>query len=405
MFKRTIISLAFIFFLAKPAFASDVFWWQFQSIDTMKYSRDLARQKVKDFSFDATIDQQMQSIAQAGANFVALATPYDEEFLPMLKRWVSAARKNGLSVWFRGNWSGWEGWFNYPKISRQEHLAKTKKFISDNVDLFRDGDIFSSCPECENGGPGDPRLNGGVATHRKFLIDEYQVSRDAFRNIGRNVAANFSPMNGDVAKLVMDKETTRALGGVVVIDHYVNKPEQLAADVREIAEESGGKIVLGEFGAPIPDIHGKMSESEQAEWIKQSLKLLAKIPQLIGINYWVGFGGSTEIWTGSGLPKPAVNVVASFFKPKRVSGLVVNELEKPISNAKIISEEKEIITAEDGKFVLPYLEQEEMITINADGFLEKKLAAGSDDFAKIVLVKEHKNLFFRLAFFLHKFFK
>ena len=63
-------------------------------------------------------------------------------------------------------------------------------------------------------------------------------------------------MNGDVAKLVMDKQTTASMDGIVVIDHYVATPEQLALDIRRIAEGSGGNVVLGEFGVPIPNIHG-----------------------------------------------------------------------------------------------------------------------------------------------------
>ena len=31
-----------------------------------------------------------------------------------------------------------------------------------------------TCNECENGGPGDPRHNGDVVGHRKFLIKEYK---------------------------------------------------------------------------------------------------------------------------------------------------------------------------------------------------------------------------------------
>ncbi|MDP3888564.1 MAG: hypothetical protein Q8Q24_00825, partial [bacterium] len=94
---------------------------EFKSIDTMKYSRDIAREKLNDPSFDKVIDTQVKNIADTGATHVAIATPYDEEFLPILKRWVSSARKYNLKVWFRGNWSGWEGWFDYPKIDRSTH--------------------------------------------------------------------------------------------------------------------------------------------------------------------------------------------------------------------------------------------------------------------------------------------
>src|SRR3989344_5428418 len=107
--------------------ASSTNWWEIQSIDTVKYSRDLAREKAKDSSFDEVIDTQVRLIAETGATH------------------------------------------------------------------FEEGDIFSSCTECENGGPGDPRRSGDVAGHRNFLTEEYKITNDAFRKIGKNVRSNFAP--------------------------------------------------------------------------------------------------------------------------------------------------------------------------------------------------------------------
>src|SRR3989339_521194 len=104
-------------------------FWRIQAVDTMKYSRDMARAKLNDSKFDITIDQQIHAIADTGANYVAIATPYDEEFVPILRRWVASARRYGLSVWFRGNFSGWEGWFEYPRINQIQHLRATRAFI------------------------------------------------------------------------------------------------------------------------------------------------------------------------------------------------------------------------------------------------------------------------------------
>src|SRR3989344_5208595 len=166
-------------------------WWQVQSIDTMKYSRDIAGEKLKDTSFDRVIEDQVDKIARTGATHIAIATPYDEEFLHFLRRWVNAARKKNLLVWFRGNFSGCEGWFGYAKINPDEHLTKTKNFIENHADLFSDGDIFTSCPECENGGPGDPRQTRDVDGHRRFLIDEYNVAKSAFSKINKKVLPGF----------------------------------------------------------------------------------------------------------------------------------------------------------------------------------------------------------------------
>ncbi len=287
--------------------------WSVRSIDTMKYSRDVAREKLKDASFDMTIDQQVKAIAETGATHVAIATPYDEEFVPFLARWVAAARRYNLHVWFRGNLSGWEKWFDYPSLSREAHTTAIATFIKTNPTLFENGDLFTSCPECENGGPGDPRMNGDVAGHRAFLISESQAAAAAFRAIGKNVSVSYQSMNYDVAKLVMDRETTRALGGVVGIDHYVQSPDQLARDIAALHDSSGGYIFLSEFGAPIPDIHGAMTPDQQADWIRTTLERVSQLPEVIGVNYWVNVGGSTALWNQAGVARPGVAILKDYY--------------------------------------------------------------------------------------------
>lgn len=290
-----------------------------RSIDTAKYSRDLAGQMLSDPSFDQIIYAQVSAIANTQANYVAIDTPYDEEFVPFLKRWVQAARINHLHVWFRGNFAGWEGWFNYPRIERQAHLEKIEPFIQRNPGLFEDGDIFSPCPECENGGPGDPRLNGDVAGFRQFMILEDKVSQEAFDHIGKHVASNYNSMNYDVARLVMDRETTAAMQGVVVIDHYVSRPDELPAAIDSLAASSGGKVILGEFGAPIPDINGDMTKVEQAAWLRGALDAITADPNVAGANYWTSFGGSTGLWDDAGNPRDASSVIAADYRRLQAS--------------------------------------------------------------------------------------
>ncbi len=287
--------------------------WSIRSIDTMKFSRDRALEKLKDNSYDIEIEKQIRNISSTGATHVAVGTPYDKKFVPYLKRWVFFARKYGLHVWFRGNMSGWEGWFDYPSISEEEHTKLVEKFILDNPDLFEDGDIFSSCPECENGGPGDPRKTGNYEGYRRFLINEYNTTKNAFSKINRKVDSNYFSMNGDVAILIMDKETTRALGGLVVIDHYLKNSTELAVYAKEIAERSGGKVVLGEFGAPIPDLNGKMTEAEQSGWVENALNGLQNQPQVIGLNYWTNEGSSTALWNKDHSERQVVGIISHYY--------------------------------------------------------------------------------------------
>ncbi len=288
--------------------------WEIQSIDTMKYSRDLARDTLDHKTFNYSIDEQTRDIARTGATHISIGTPYDDEFLPVWRLWVKSARRNNLKVFFRGNFSGWEGWYGYKKIDGKTHTEKVERFILDNQELFEDGDIFSSCPECENGVGASKFTDNELIPYKLFLIKEYKVTKSAFNKIAKNVRSNYYAMNGDLALRIMDNETTKAFDGLVVIDHYVSTPEKLSSDIKRLAAHSGGQIMLGEFGAPIPNIHGDMSEFEKTEWIRSALVELDSIPEVIGVNYWVNVGGSTALWTDGGYPSDAVGALASFYK-------------------------------------------------------------------------------------------
>ena len=288
--------------------------WQIKSVDTMKYSRDLAREKLNDITFDQTIDLQIKSISELGATHVAIGTPYDDKFLPYLERWVKTARLYGLKVWFRGNFVGWEGWFGFEKnLTRDQHIEKVREFIASNGQLFENGDIFSPCPECENGGAGDPRKTQDVKGFRNFMIDEYHASNEQFRKVGKNVKIVGS-MNYDVAKLIMDEQTANSLDNLVAIDHYVKDPQELARDIDFIANAARSNIMLGELGVPIPDIHGKLTEQEQEQWLNEALTLIAKEEAVIGFNYWVGYGGTTAIFQKDGTKKAAALTLENYFK-------------------------------------------------------------------------------------------
>lgn len=364
----TLVFLRYLYLISISPRYIDSKIWSIQSIDVMKYSRDLAREKLNDPSFDSVINSQLASIASTGATHVGLGVPYDDEFLPIMRRWVFAARANGLKIWFRGNLSGWEGWFEYKLIDRATHTQMIRAFVVNNADLFEDGDLFSSCPECENGSLGDPRQVGGVEEYRNFLIAETDAVRESFRKIGKNIPSNLHSMNGDVARLVMNKETTQKLGGIVVIDHYVASPEKLASDIKEIANSSGGRVILGEFGAPIPDIHGNMSEQQQSAWINKALKLISENQSCLGLNYWTSFGGSTKLWNDDGTERLAANAIRGYYKPAQYKSQVVTWFNLPLSGASIVEDGKEPIYASKGGFFSLPMASEEPLTVNLSGF-------------------------------------
>ncbi|MDP3685606.1 MAG: carboxypeptidase-like regulatory domain-containing protein [bacterium] len=378
--------------------------WPIQSVDTVKYSRDLAREKAADPAFDAVINAQVRDIASVGATHVAIATPYDDEFLPMLNRWVRAARAHRLRVWFRGNWAGWEGWFGYKRIDRVTHIRKTEQFIRDHQELFEDGDLFTACPECENGGSGDPRRTGDVAGHRRFLIEEYRTTQRTFEAVGKKVQSNIQSMNGDVARLVMDRDTTAALDDVVTIDHYVRTPEELIQDITEIQEKTGGQVILGEFGVPIPNIHGTLSDRQQAQWMQDALGKLARTQGLVGMNYWTNVGGSTQLWTEQGILRPAADILRTFYQPRVIKGMIRDELGRPIPRATVRGAVRSAMTDRSGVFRLPAVLPEDVaLHASAPGYHDQEVIVSAPGTpVGVTLVNTRENLLFTIFRFFRK---
>ncbi len=376
-------------------------WWEVQSVDTMKYSRDLAREKMDDENFEKTIEYQISQIANLGATHVAIGTPYDSEFLPFLNVWIEKARNYNLNVWFRGNFSGWEGWFNYPKITPQQHIKLTGEFILNNENLFEDGDIFTSCTECENGAIGDPRYDSEADDFRQFIIEEYKTANQAFEKIGKKVHANYYSMNGDVSKLIMDKQTTNLLGGLAVVDHYVNRPEQLAYDVSFYSSSSGGNIVLGELGVPIPDIHGIYSEDQQADWLKEALSLLANKKELTGVNYWVFSGGSTGLWDDGGNKKKVADTLQEFYKPKKIRIKVINQLGNAVSKAVVHAGRREFVTNDSGFVDVLIVPGIEHLDISSSGYKDRVVLTNSIDYSTdVTLDFEEVNIIYKILHFI-----
>ncbi len=325
---------------ATSSFADETFW-EVQSVDTMKYSRDRARDK----TVQKQIPDFVKKIAELGVTHIAINTPYDDEFFPTLKLWVQEARNNNLKVWFRGNWASWEGWFDYPRfINFSDHHLKTAEFIRKHKALFADGDIFTPAPEAENGGMGDPRRSEKIAQEfNQFLVDSYAACESAFFEIHIRVSCGYFSVNGDVAREILTKDTVEKTGKLVVIDHYVKTPEQLVEDIIFLHNRFGSQVVLGEYGAPIPSIHGYMTDLEQSRYLQDTFNKLLPIRKMIhGINYWTAFDGSTQLFTKDASPKPAAETIARYFKPTVMFGTITNTLGDKLS--------KVVVKTKDGLY-------------------------------------------------------
>ncbi len=306
--------------------------WPIRSVDTMKTSRDLARAKLLDRKFDQEIMSELTAIKSLGANYVAIDTPYDDEFLPYLERWVKLARQAGLKVWFRGNWCNWEGWFDYPKnLTPAQHQAKTATFIETHANLFADGDIFDPCPECENAGfwPQPDRNN----EYNQFVRSQRVLLGTAFGKIDKKVSTNILSIIGGRAKEVLDQPTFAALDHLVTIDHYAKDPTSMSQYINYFSQKWQTKVLLGEFGAPNPDINGDMDEKQQARFIDQVLQqLYQNKANVLGINYNVLTIGTTKLLNNNGTERLAMEVLRNYFLPGQVGGAVTNTLGDRLSD-------------------------------------------------------------------------
>ena len=135
--------------------------------------------------------------------------------------------------------------------------------------------------------------------------------------------------------------------------------EKWLKEIKDYAQRSGGKVVLGEFGAPIPDIHGKMSEDDQARWIDQAMIELVSLPDVAGVNYWTNRGSSTQLWTDNNEPLKAVEILAKYYDPINIVGSVKDEADKPLDGVEVKGEEKTTVS-KNGRYALPVLAGEKV---------------------------------------------
>jgi hypothetical protein len=384
--KRRLVVVGLIFLsIAFPGKAFAKGFWPVTAIDTMKFSRDISREP----DVLTRIPTYVAAVAALHPTHIAIATPYDEEFYPVLNAWVTEARKYHLSVWFRGNWSSWEGWFGYPKFTDiTDHHKKTREFILKHKELFRDGDIFTPVPEAENGGAGDPRGSDQKASaFRTFLVDSYSTCVNAFSTIGSNVSCGYFSVNGDVARDVFTKDMVRKTGNVVVIDHYVKTPEKLAADIQYLHDKYDAPIVLGEYGAPIPDIHGTMTEAAQAEYIANTLEhVIALGDTVTGVNYWTAFGGSTALFTDALEPKRVANTIQTYYNPPILTGNITDQFGRSVPDATVYIQGSTIKKHTDvrGKYDIPLTDVTRTLVIEAPNFKTERIDIASSDHDVVV---------------------
>ncbi|MBU4210790.1 carboxypeptidase-like regulatory domain-containing protein [Patescibacteria group bacterium] len=407
----TYIVVVFSFFLGPNfTYASNTHpeLWPVRSIDTMKTSRDKARAELNNPDFDTQIEKELTLIKEIGANYVAIDTPYDKEFLPFLKRWISLARKMGLKVWFRGNWSNWEGWFEYEKnMTPQEHIRKTVEFIETNPDLFEDGDAFDPCPECENSGwwkqPQDDEK------YNQFIQNQRIAVKTSFSKIKKDVHSNWFSIIGGRAKEVLNKKTFKTLDNLVTIDHYIKDPLGMGEYIDYFSQNFDTKVLLGEFGAPIPDINGDMDETEQAEFINQLfIQFYKHKDNVLGMNYWVITDGTTSLLNSDGTTRQAFEIIKNYYIPGVIKGTIKNTLGDRLKNISIKTSDglNSAITDRKGSYKMIVPAGDTTILINQSKYDQATdkitISHGSEITKDIILTPKTPSILYKLRLFLKK---
>lgn len=362
MGKIILFILIFSVIFCEHVYAQSEDWkktrfWEYQCIDTMKTSRDKARAWKNNAQLQLHIHKEIHVAKTIGANCIALGTPYNSEFLPYLKLWVQEARKENMHIWYRGNFSEWEGWFEYPKNMTESRLhTNTRSFIEENPELFQDGDIFTAAPEAENGGPFDQVEINEYQQFRRFLIKEHSTAEHAFNTINKDVEINWMSMNGGLAKRMLDADTVLQLGNVVTIDHYIKNSEEMGEFIQYFYDTYKAQTVVGEFGAPIPEINGNMSEAQQAQFVGELLhELYIYKDKVKGINYWTLYDGSTALVDFDFRQKLVAHVIKSYYRPRVVASVVTADDGTMLEGVHIRTPDKTSATYSDskGSFSLP----------------------------------------------------
>lgn len=357
--------------------SSDPGIWKYQCIDTMKQSRDSARSWKDRSDLKQIIERELDIIVSLGANCVAVGTPYDEEFWPLIRMWTDRAHSRNLSVWFRGNMSGWEGWFKYPRYtSVQQHHDGMRKFILANAKYFQGRDLLTPSPEPENGhlmGNGNPWSKPGLTTAlANFVLASQDNCEKALRDAGGRASCGFFGSNGYVAERVYNERIANETGNVIVVDHYVDTSKEFIKDFKTIADLHNTNVFAGEFGSYIPSINGVQSEAEQAQLVEEFLKAMYVNKKIFtGLNYWVLRGGTTALLRDDFTEKPVAKVLRRYFKPATLKGRVTDSKGKAVAGATVRLQDNSnsTRTASDGTYsmLVPFNSLELIVEASGKG--------------------------------------
>ncbi len=317
--------------------------WQFTCVDTMKSSRDtcLPSQQIN----SAAIALDVNLCATMGTTHITVDCFYD--YPAYMANWVAAVRVTGKHVWFRGHWNAWEGNNGVPAtMTPTQYLTQMATFISSNASLFQPGDIFDPCAEPENGAywtstyganwtTGAP--NAGTDDYNTFHRNCKTQNDASFAALGfaaGSIITGVHSVGGFAAQTttMLYPATVTALGYITTDSYPPGMNSTVPQNVASALTTEYNAITIARPGIPL--IIGEMGYSSfavvddttQANVLTAIFAALKNIPNLIGMNYWVGSGSpsfdGTRLFagtrTGGWTLRPGGQLLAQLYAQQRL---------------------------------------------------------------------------------------
>ncbi len=275
------------------------------SVDTMKVSRDTETRPLS----QQEIMQIVKMTASLHTNYITVDT--DWEYPAYMQEWITAIRVTGNHIWFRGHPNQWENSNGAEGLMTPGMYEETEQqFILAHPNFFQPGDIFDPCSEPEDGHYWEARYGTqwtsnapNVATHafNLFLRGTTDVANAAFQQLGINgVITTVHSTNSFFASQPGELEAaTVAQFGYLTVDSY---PEQSTTDAQTAVYARVSELQRIEQLWHVPIIIGEMGYSNNVQVDDQTqqrvltaeLAAIVQLPYVIGVNYWVGPGSSTD---------------------------------------------------------------------------------------------------------------
>lgn len=307
----------------------------FASIDTMKESRDMETHPIS----QAGIARIVRLSASLNTNYITVDTHWN--YPGYMKEWIDAIRASGRSVWFRTQPNEWEDDNGSTGImTPQQYEEAERQFILAHPSFFQPGDIFDPCSEPENGLYWKARYgntwtddapNAATQAYNAFLRDTTDVANASLHQEGiSGVITTVHSTNSFIASSpsILESQTVRQSGYITVDSYPEGNTTNPAAAARVRVDELNRienlwhvPIIIGEMGysnsVPVDD-------ATQQAVLQAEFDAIAKLPYVVGLNYWVGAGtndsgGYTHIFTKTPQGwtlRPAARALAAFFKEK-----------------------------------------------------------------------------------------